>query len=290
MAGERAVAVLGTGIMGAPMARNLLRAGHAVRAWNRTKARAEPLARDGAVVCESAAEAAAGADVLLTMLHDGAAVQSAMTDEVFAALPAGAVWAQMSTVGLKAADQLYLLAREHGVGYVDAPVLGTRKPAEEGALTVFAAGPPSLRERVQPAFDAVAARTMWVGESVEGSKLKLVANNWVLALTAALGETMALAEALGFEPETFLEVIRGGPLDSPYAHVKGALITSGEFPPSFKTASAVKDAGLVAEAARAAGLTPLVAEAVRDQMRRAADLGHGDEDMAAVYYAAREPD
>jgi 3-hydroxyisobutyrate dehydrogenase len=280
------VAVLGTGIMGAAMARSLRREGIGVRAWNRTKAKAVPLAADGATVCDEPAEAVAGAAVVLTMLRDADSVEQAMSG----ALPAvedGAVWAQTSTVGAAAADRLAGLAARHDVPFFDAPVLGTKQPAEEGKLLVMVSGPTAHRERLQPVFDAIGTRTAWVGEGTEASRLKLVVNSWVLALTTAIGEAMALAEGLGLDQKLFLEAIAGGPLDVRYAHVKGAAIMSGEFPPSFKTETAVKDSELVAEAASAAGLTPLVAEAVRDQMRRAVELGHGEEDMAAVYYAAR---
>jgi 3-hydroxyisobutyrate dehydrogenase len=281
------VAVLGTGIMGAAMARSLLREGIGVRAWNRTRAKAEPLAADGARICDEPAEAVAGATVVLTMLRDADAVEQVMTSTL-PALEEDAVWVQTATVGMDAADRLARFAAQHDVPFFDAPVLGTKQPAEEGKLLVMVSGPASHRERAQPVFDAIGARTTWVGEHTEASRLKLVVNSWVLTLTTAVGEAMALAGGLGLDPKLFLEAIAGGPLDTQYAHVKGGAILSGEFPPSFKTETAVKDTELVVQAARAAGLSPLVAEAVRDQMRRAVELGHGDEDMATVYHAARD--
>jgi 3-hydroxyisobutyrate dehydrogenase len=281
------VAVLGTGIMGEPIARNLLRAGVEVRAWNRTRAKAEPLAGDGAVICDEPAEAAHGADVVVTMLHDAGTVEHVIAG-VLPAMEEDALWAQMSTVGTDGADRLAELARAREVAFVDCPVLGTRKPAEDGALVVLAAGPRDAR--VQRIFDAIGSRTMWVGEGTEASRLKLVANSWALALTASLGEALALAEAFGLDPRLFLEAIGGGALDSAYAQLKGGAIIKGELPPSFKVTGAAKDAGLVAAAGRAAGANPRVAEAVREQFRRTVELGHGDEDMAAVYYAARPSD
>ena len=280
------VGVLGTGIMGAAMARSLLREGIDVRAWNRTRAKAEPLAADGAQVCDEPAEAVAGANAVLTMLRDGETVEQVMTGAL-AAVEEGAVWAQTSTVGLDSADRLAELAAQRDVPFYDAPVLGTKQPAEDGKLLVMASGPTAGRDRVQPVFDAIGSRTTWVGEGTEASRLKLVMNSWVLALTTAIGEAMAMAEGLGLDPKLFLEAISGGPLDVAYAHAKGGAILAGEFPASFKTETAVKDTELVVEAARAAGLTPLLAEAVRDQMRRTVELGHGDEDMAAVYHAAK---
>jgi 3-hydroxyisobutyrate dehydrogenase len=280
------VAVLGTGIMGGGMSRSMLRAGLGVRAWNRTRAKAEPLAADGAQVCDEAAEAVAGADVVLTMLRDGDVTEEVMAGAL-AAFEEDAIWAQTGTIGLDATDRLAELARQRDVPFVDAPVLGTKLPAEQGTLLVMASGPAACRDRVQPVFDAIGRRTDWVGEGTEASRLKLVMNSWVGALTTAVGEAIALAEGLGLDPKLFLQAIEDGPLDVQYAHVKGAAILSGELPPSFKTETAVKDAELIVDAARAAGLTPLLSEAVRDQMRRAVELGHAEDDMAAVYHAAR---
>jgi 3-hydroxyisobutyrate dehydrogenase len=281
------VAVLGTGIMGAAMARSMLREGIGVRAWNRTRAKAEPLAAHGARVCDEPAEAVAGAAVVLTMLRDADAVEEVMAGTL-AALDDDAVWVQTATVGAAAADRLARLAARRDVPFFDAPVLGTKQPAEEGNLLVMVSGPTAHRPLAQPVFDAIGARTTWVGEGTEASRLKLVVNSWVLALTAAIGEAMALADGLGLDPKLFLESIAGGPLDVQYAHAKGGAILSGEYPPSFKTETAVKDTELVVRAARDAGLSPLLAEAVRDQMRRAVELGHGEHDMAAVYHAARD--
>lgn len=278
------VAVLGTGIMGEPIARNLLRAGFGVRIWNRTRAKAEPLAADGAVVCDEPAEAADGAHIVITMLYDGDAVEQVIAG-VLPAMEEDAVWAQMSTVGADAADRLAGLARRREVRFVDCPVLGTRKPAEDGALIVLASG--HRDENVEKIFEVVGARTLWVGEGTEASRLKLVANSWVLALTSATGEAVALAEAFGLDPRLFFEAIKGGALDSAYARLKGDAMIERDMPASFKATGAAKDAALVAAAGRAAGARPRVAEAVREQFRRAVELGHGDADMAAVFYAAR---
>lgn len=280
------VAVLGTGIMGEPIARNLLRAGITVRAWNRTRAKAEPLAAGGAQVCDEPAEAAAGADVVLTLLHDGESVENVMAG-VLPAMEENAVWTQMSTVGPEAADRLAALARNRNVTFIDSPVLGTRKPAEDAKLLVLASGPRD--GRAQRVFEAIGSRTMWLGEGTEASRLKLVANSWALALTTAVGEALALAGRFGLDQQLFLDAIEGGLLDSPYARMKSEAIMTGSLEPSFKATGAVKDANLVVSAGRAAGANPRVAEAVCDQMRRAVALGHGDEDMAAVYFAALEP-
>jgi 3-hydroxyisobutyrate dehydrogenase len=279
------VAVLGTGIMGAPMARNLAGAGHEVSAWNRSREKAEPLAEHGVSVAGSVAEAVAGADVVVTMLADAAAVE-AVAEEALGALD-GAVLAQMSTIGLAATDRLAERAQAAGVAFVDAPVSGTRQPAEEGKLVVLASGPEDVRERVDPVFDAVGAKTVWLGEAGAAQRLKLVLNTWLLGLTEALAEAIALAEGLGVDPRKFLETIDGAPVGAPYAQLKGPMMIDGEFPPAFPLDLAAKDAGLALEAAEAAGLRLGALAAVREQMRRASDAGHGAKDMAATIHASR---
>jgi len=289
MTDKLTVAVLGTGIMGAAMARNLARAGHTVRAWNRSRAKAEPLAADGAFVADSPAEAVQGADVVLTMLHDGPAALDVMR-RAAPALHPGTAWVQSTTAGIDALTELADFAREHELAFYDAPVLGTRQPAEAGQLTVLAAGPAEGREKVIPVLDAVGARTVWTGEDgAEGSatRLKLVANSWVIATTNALGEVLALAQALGVDPQSFFDAIGGGPLDMGYLRVKSGLILDDRLSPAqFAVTTAAKDARLIVEAGAANGVRLDVAAASAARLERAADQGHGDEDMAAAYFAS----
>ncbi|ADJ44505.1 3-hydroxyisobutyrate dehydrogenase [Amycolatopsis mediterranei S699] len=274
------VAFLGTGIMGAPMAANIAKAGLDVRVWNRTREKAEPLS-DVAAVADSAASAADGADTLVTMLADGPAVAEAFE----AASPAsGTLWLQMSTVGLDWTDRLAALAEQAGVVFVDAPVLGTRQPAEQAQLQVLASGPEEARPKATPVFDAVAIKTQWLGPAGNGSRLKLVLNAWVLALTNGTAESLGLARALGLDPALFLETIEGGGLDVGYAHVKGGAMLSGEYPPAFPAALAAKDARLVVEAA-AEDVDVAGAKAALAHLEAAVEAGHGDEDMAALYRA-----
>ena len=278
------VAVLGTGIMGEPMARNLLKAGFTVRVWNRTADKAQPLAADGATVCATPREAADGADFVVTMLSDADAIESIVDGEDGPFTEQHKpVWLQMSTVGIAGNERLSSYAVRHGIPFVDAPVLGTRQPAENGQLTVLASGPDDLRDQCQPVFDAVGKTTHWLGAAGQGSRFKLVMNSWVLALTTATAEAMALADGFGLDPQRFLDTIEGGPLDVQYAHVKGEAMMKSEFPASFPVDGAVKDARLIVEAAADAGVRMRVADAVAVQMKAAADAGHGREDMAAVW-------
>lgn len=283
------VAVLGTGIMGAAMARNLLATGHPVRVWNRTAAKAQELASDGAVVTESPADAVSGADVILTMLYDGPAVLDAI-GEAAPGLQQGATWVQSTTVGLESAPPIAEFATEHGIDLIEAPVLGTRQPAENGQLVMLAAGAPDIRDRVSSVFDAVGSRTIWLGDDPSlgaATRLKLVANSWVLAVTSAAGEVVALAKGLGVDPQNFFDAIGGGALDMPYLRMKaGAILDDSFTPPSFAVKTAAKDAHLIAEAGRSNGVRLDGAEAAAARFDRAAAAGHADDDMAAAYFAS----
>jgi 3-hydroxyisobutyrate dehydrogenase len=287
MAEGTKVAVLGTGIMGAAMARNLLAEGMEVSAWNRSREKAEPLAEDGAKVADSPAEAARDADFLLTMLADADAVEEAIAGDVLPALAEDGVWLQMSTVGEDGSKRLAETANEHGVDFVDAPVLGTRQPAEQGQLVVLASGPEEVRERSQQIFDAVGSKTVWLGETGAGSRLKLVVNNWIVGLLGVLAETVAFANSIGVDPARFLETIEGGPLGLPYAQLKGNMMIEEDFPTSFSARLARKDTGLVLDTAETHDLEMPIARAVAARFDEAIQAGHGEQDMAAIYRAAR---
>ena len=282
----KTVAVLGTGIMGSGMARNLVKAGLDVTVWNRNPGRARPLADAGARIATDVAAAVAGADVVVTMLFDADSVAQVM-EEALPAMAPDAVWVQTSTVGLEGTDQLAALAARHDVAFLDAPVLGTKAPAEQGKLIVLAHVVGTGRERVDPLFDAIGAKTLWLGEAGAGSRLKLVINTWLLALTEGLAEAIALAEALDVDPQTFLDAIDGGPVGAPYANLKGKLMIERDFPPSFPLELALKDARLALAAAEEQGLRLGALAAVAEQMERAVEAGHGKADMAATIHASR---
>lgn len=285
MSSKARVAVLGAGIMGSAVARNLLRAGMGVRVWNRTRSRAELLQRDGAQVAASPAEAAQGVDFLITLLPDASVIEEVVGKDVLASLASGGVWLQMSTVGIAGCERLRRIAAEGGVAYVDAPVLGTRQPAEEGRLVVLASGPEELRERCRPIFEAIGSRTLWLGPAGLGSRLKLVTNNWIAGFLGALAETLALAEAIGVDPARFFEAIEGGPLDAPFARVKGRMMLERRFETSFSVRLALKDARLILEAAEAGGQRLKITEVVRSRYEEAIAMGHGEKDMSALFLA-----
>jgi 3-hydroxyisobutyrate dehydrogenase len=287
--GSLTVAVLGTGVMGAPMARNIANAGLTVRAWNRTTDRARALEDDGATVVERPEEAVDGADVALTMLADAAATLD-VAEAILPALRDDAVWLQAGTIGIAAIERCAQLARDRGVALVDAPVLGTRKPAEDGALTVLASGSDEAVGRCEPIFRAVGAKTVRLGsEAGRGTRLKLAVNTWVLALTEGTAEAFALAKALGLGLGEMIEALDGSPTDAPYFRMKAKLMDDGEYPASFTLRLAAKDAALMERAAEQAGADLPLVRAVAKRLAEGVEAGYGEEDMAATFrLAARD--
>jgi 3-hydroxyisobutyrate dehydrogenase len=278
------VALLGTGIMGVGMGRNIAAAGMPLRVWNRTREKATPVVDAGATLADSPAEAVRDCDVVITMLFDTEAVESTLR-EAADGLRDGAVLLQQSTVGVDGSERLAQVAAELGLVYVDAPVLGTKKPAEDGALVVLASGPDDVRDRIAPVLDAISSRTVWAGAAGQGSRLKLVANSWVLTVLEGIAEALTFTKALGLEPEQFLEAIKGGAMDAPYVALKSKAMLTDAYAPAFALDGALKDVGLIQDAARATGVDLPVAEVARHYLQAAFDAGHGDLDMAATYLA-----
>jgi len=281
------VAVLGTGTMGLPIARNIAKAGFSVRAWNRTRDKAASLAEAGVTIADSVADAVREADLILTMLTDGDAVLKTMEAGATGLRP-GVIWAQMSTVGAQAIPSLAGFADRHQLVFIDAAVQGSRQPAEQGQLVVIAAGTAEVRPTIEPVFSALGKRTVWVSEdsaSGAASRLKLALNHYAFGLTHAIAESLAMAEQLNADPRFVIDVVSGGPMDNGYFQLKGASILKGDFAPSFTIGNAVKDARLIAHAARDVGLQADVAEASLRRFERAMSAGHGDKDMAASFLA-----
>jgi 3-hydroxyisobutyrate dehydrogenase len=281
------VAVLGTGTMGAPIARNLLHAGFAVRVWNRTMAKAAVVGV-AARRTSTPSEAADGADVLITMLTDGAAVEQVMTGPAgpLSMLAPGAIWIQMSTIGVEWTDRLARLTAGHDVAFVDAPVSGSSAAAEEGELVILASGATTVRQRVEPIFDVLGHQTLWLQSTGDGSRLKLALNNWLAVLVEGMVETLTLSEALGIEPHLLLEAIGDGPMASQYALAKGAAMLNGDFVPGFPLRHATKDAELALNAAHRHGVELPLTNALLPRWHEAIAADHGDDDVAAAITAA----
>jgi 3-hydroxyisobutyrate dehydrogenase len=246
------VAVLGIGAMGHGIAASALRAGIPTIVWNRTAETTRDLADQGAEVASTAAEAARRAAVVVTMVTDTDAVLSiALNEGMLAALAPGAVWVQMSTIGVAGIDRVAeIAARERpDVILLDAPVSGSKEPADRGELTIFASGPDQARARVAPLFEAIGVRTMWVGETGAGTRLKLVNNAWLAFSAESVATSLALAHRLGLPTQTVIEALRAGPLVSSWQAAKLQRISDGDFSPQFALSLALKDVGLALQAA-----------------------------------------
>ncbi len=276
------VSVLGTGAMGAGVAGSLLREGHAVTVWNRSADKAAPLGDRGATVADDPGAAVAEAEVVLLTLFDTDAVVDVL-EAAAGEAPTDAVWVQCSTIGVAGTETVVQLADKYGITLVEAMMLGTKAPAEQGTLTMLAAGPADVLERIDPVLDAIGAKTVRAGDHVgAGTALKLAANAWIASITAATGQSLALARSLGLDPALFLEAIDGSASDSAYAHTKGKSIIDGSFPAQFALDGLRKDIGLITDAARATGVSTVVLDALGRVYADASAAGHGGDDIAAV--------
>jgi 3-hydroxyisobutyrate dehydrogenase len=280
------VAVLGTGIMGSAMARNLVSAGQSTTVWDRSPAATAALADAGALVGASPAEAVRDARVVITMLPDSDVVNSVIFDGgVVQALAEGAVWAQMGTIGVTAttgiATRLGQLRPD--VLFVDAPVSGSKGPAEAAQLLILASGPPAAAAVVRPVFTAIGRKTVWLGEAGQGSRMKLVVNAYMSILIEGVAEALELAGRLGIDTAKLAEAIEGGPLDAPIADAKLHKMERGDFAPEFPLEWALKDVDLALGAAAEDELPVLAA--LSRQWRAAVDAGHGREDVSAARLA-----
>jgi 3-hydroxyisobutyrate dehydrogenase len=273
------VAVIGTGIMGSGMAGSLAREGHEVVVWNRSADKARALVGGGISAADTVADAVTGADAVVTVLFDTDAVLG-VTPEIAGALGPDAVWVQSSTVGPDGARRI---AEQAGGRILDAPVIGTRKPAADGTLVVLVSGPEALVDRARPVFDAIGSRTVLAGDTVgQASALKLVVNSWIGLLTSGVAQSLAFAESLGLDPSLFLDAIKGAPVDSAYAHAKGGAMLKRDWTTSFAVDGVRKDVGLMIDAARGTDFPTGLLEAVLATFDDAAAQGHGGDDMAAV--------
>lgn len=275
------VGVLGIGLMGTAMAHRLLSQGVAVVAWDRNADHARALTARGAEVAGSARELVSVARAVITMLPTAEIVGS-VVEPLLGEWPEETIWLQMSSVGAAEADRLVEMASMHGVTMFDAPVSGSTHPAEEGKLTILASGPESARARVEPVFEALGSRVQWVGEAGMGSRLKLSANHWMIAMVAALAETMHLCGLMGLDEQQFVDLLDGGPLGSPYGLEKLGEMQRREYPAGFPVRLALKDLKLVREVAQASQVELPLLDAVLERIGDVENK-HADDDLAAVY-------
>mgnify|MGYP001179683551 CR=1 FL=1 len=284
--GEDPVAVLGTGIMGSAMARNLAGAGLPTTMWDRPPSATAPLADAGALVAASPEEAIAGARLVITMLPTAEVVESVIFgDGVAEAFSNRAVWVQMGTIGIAATAELAgrLGQVRPDVMFVDAPVSGSKAPAEAGQLLILASGPHEAEEIVRPAFSVIGRKTVWLGEAGQGSRMKLVVNAYMSTLIEGVAEALELASQLGIDDAKLAGAIEDGPLDAAIADAKLHKMARGDFAPEFPLEWALKDVDL-AIAAAGDDTLPLLA-ALSRQWHAAVDAGHGREDVSAARLA-----
>jgi 3-hydroxyisobutyrate dehydrogenase len=277
------VAVIGAGTMGAAMARRLLGAGMDVRVWSRHPGSTMPLVELGATAFEEASDAARDADVVITMLPTAEATTDVMFDGgVLRAMPSKSMWVQMATIGVEATERLdaKTRTRRSDVAFIDAPVSGSREPAETGRLLILASGPEAASESLEPVFGALGRATLWLGPAGAGSAMKLVLNTWLAFQTEGAAEAAALAERLDVPTSALLDALRDNPLASPYALGKLARMVAQDYHADFALEWALKDLDLVASTV-AAGVAP-VAAAIGDRWRGLVREGSGGLDVSAA--------
>jgi 3-hydroxyisobutyrate dehydrogenase-like beta-hydroxyacid dehydrogenase len=282
------IGFLGLGLMGTPMARRLLGAGHDVTVWNRTPERAAALSGDGAKVAATPAEAAAGNEIVITMLTDRDALEAVLfgPDGAAKGLERGTAYVDMSTVGRDAALATATWLPE-GVEFLDAPVVGSTPRAEAGGLTILVGGSPETFERVRPVLEVMGKPSL-VGGTGAGASMKLVLNSTLGAVVAGVGEGLALGIALGLDKGAVLDALENSYLGA-MVKSKRQMIDSATYPAQFKLSLAAKDLRLVEGAARDAGRTLAVATTARGVFDGAEAAGFGDDDFAAlVEYLIRD--
>ncbi len=282
----RVVAVIGAGIMGSAMARRLLSAGLPVTVWDRSASACGSLVEAGAVAAGSAREAVRDAGVVITMLPTLDVVGSVIFDGgVVDDFARGCVWAQMGTIGVEGTIMTRdrLAARRPDVVFVDAPVSGSKGPAEQGRLLILASGPTAAAEIVAPAFEAIGRKTVWLGEAGKGSQVKLIVNAYMSILIEGVAEALELADRMGIGHQQLEDVIEGGPLDAPIADAKLHKMDESDFSAEFPLEWALKDVDLAIGAAHGGDL-PLLS-ALSRQWRLAVNAGHGREDVSAARLA-----
>jgi len=279
------IGIIGLGQMGQAMARSLLRGGHQVSVWNRTRDKTEPLRAAGARVAAAIVDACRG-DAVITMLSDDDAVEQVVCGPhgVLDALePNRVIHVSMSTISPALVQCLAERHGERNQSFLSAPVLGRPAAAEQGKLFVLAAGDADLIEVMQPAFESLGQRTFVIGDAPERANLvKVACNALVATIIDAVGETLALAMKAGIAPKAFLGVIMATVLGSPLYQPYGESILQRQFEPGFRLPLALKDIELVLGASKDLAVPMPIVSVLRDQLLEAIAAGDGDLDRAAM--------
>jgi len=280
---------LGLGIMGSAIAANLVRAGFEVTVWNRTAARCAPLVALGARQAATPREVAESCDITFAMLADPAAALATCRGEdgVAAGISGGRGYVDMSTVDDATAKTIAQMISARGGRFLEAPVSGTKKPAEDGTLVILSGGDRSLYDEAAPAFDKLGKKRLFLGEVGQGARMKLVVNLVMGSMLTALGEGMALGLKGGLDGAQILDVLDAGAMACPMFRAKGPMLLAGEFPTSFPLKHMQKDLRLALALGEELGQNLATTAASNELFKRERIDGHGDEDIGAVFRAIR---
>jgi glyoxylate/succinic semialdehyde reductase len=278
------VGFIGAGIMGVPMAKNLLKAGHGVTIWNRTASACDPVVAEGATLAASAAEACEKSDVIFVMVSDPAAAL-ACAEAAAPGLSAGKGYVDVSTVDEATSTEIAALVRGTGAMFLEAPVSGSKAPAEQGALIFLAAGDRQLYDRVAPHLEVMGKAHFFLGDVGAGANMKLVVNSVMGSMMASFAEGLTLTEKAGLDRETLLEVISLGAINTPMYALKGPNMIKGAFPPAFPLKHQQKDMRLALELGEKLDVTMPVANAANEMYKVAQGKGKDDDDFSAVIVA-----
>lgn len=279
------VGFVGLGRMGAPMAARIAERGFSLTVWNRTPGRAEQLASGGARVVGSLRELAAGRNVIITMVSDGAAALSVWTGPggLLETCRPGSIGIDMSTTGPHAAREIGVQAARAGVRFLDAPVSGSVALAEQGKLTTLVGGEPTVLAIALPVLEAMTAKQLHLGPQGAGAAMKLAVNIMIAAVNQAIAEGLALTAEAAIDPRDAYEAFLVSAVSSPFLRYKrDAYLSPGAEPVSFTTALMAKDLQLALDIAEAAGLPLTLTATAKDSLDRATAAGFGDADFACL--------
>lgn len=278
------IGFIGLGAMGAPMAWNVYNGGYSLRVYNRTIEKAEPFEDEGVTVCSSPAGVTENADVVITMVAGSNALVDVLrdTDGAVADVVGDTTVINMSTVSHETTVEAAELVTENGGQFVDSPVSGTVGPAEEGTLTVLAAGNAALVESVEQLLGTMGAPVVYCGEVGQGTNMKLFINLLLGGMMECFGEALVFGEEHDLGISEMLEVVDSGGLSAPLFQAKGEKIRNGDFSPDFPVDLLSKDLDLITGAAGNANVALPAIAATREAASATRGLGHGDRDMAAM--------
>jgi len=279
------VGFIGLGIMGSRMAANLVQGGHELVVYNRTPSKADALVQAGARFAATPRIAADGVEIVMTMLDAPETVeQCALGDDGFLqAMSQGSIWVDCSTVNPSFTLRMASAANERGVRFVDAPVTGSKGPAERAELIFLVGANAADIEPVRPLFELMGKRIVHAGGIGKGNSVKMVINLLLGQAAVAFSEAIALGQSLGLSQALLLDTIIGGPVAPPFITGKRSKLESGQFDPEFPLRLMYKDLRLASDSAQESGAVLLLGNIAKEAYALAVKNGYGDEDFSAIY-------